>query len=85
MTWSQTSPLVFQKLSGDAYQVAIPELKFNLYLSSEGQKGDLDPAELTGEVRGNEVFLGKNNQIHYILDQHYTKGRHFVFFHKTIL
>jgi hypothetical protein len=42
-------------------------LKFNLYLSSEGQKGDLDPAELTGEVRGNEVFLGKNNQIHYIL------------------
>ena len=67
MTWSQTSPLVFQKLSGDAYQVAIPELKFNLCLSSEGQKGDLDPAELTGEVRGNEVFLGKNNQIHYIL------------------
>jgi len=42
-------------------------LKFNLYLSSEGQKGGLDLAELTGEVRGNEAFLGKNNQIHYIL------------------
>ena len=67
MTWSQTSPLVFQKLSGDAYQVAIPELKFNLYLSSEGQKGDLDPADLTGVVSGNELFLGRDHHVHYIL------------------
>jgi len=27
----------------------------------------LDPADLTGVVSGNELFLGRDHQVHYIL------------------
>lgn len=73
--WAQTSPLVFQKTSGDVYQVLVPEMKLKIHLSLADKKSNLypldpqfpDPADLTGVVSGNELFLGRDHQVHYIL------------------